>query len=75
KKTALQQTRFVDWLNSFKLQLGGDAAVPDWSMCFDLGIADFGCHDFTLDSRIWGAIRIFILITAAFLCRRLVFGG
>ncbi|ENO8811900.1 hypothetical protein ACCE85_003960 [Photobacterium damselae] len=75
KKTALQQTRFVDWLNSFKLQFGGSSDVPNWNMCFDLGMADFGCHDFSIDSRIWGAIRTFILITAAFLCRRLVFGG
>lgn len=75
KEADFQQTSFINWLNSFKLQFNGSSAVPEWSMCFDLGIVDLGCNDILLDSRIWGAIRLFILITAAFLCRRLVFGG
>lgn len=75
KQVLFNQTSFAQWINSFKIQLSGEGSVPDWSLCFDLGIADFGCHDFKLDSRIWGAIRMFMLFSASVLCRRLVFGG
>lgn len=70
----LQNTALLGWIDSFKLTYVSDG-IPSWSMCFDLGFVDFGCHVIDIDGRVWLAIRAFILFTAAMLARRLVFGG
>ncbi|MCQ1061259.1 hypothetical protein LRP52_47115 [Photobacterium sp. ZSDE20] len=70
----LQNTALVGWVDSFKLTYASDG-IPSWSMCFDLGFVDFGCHVIDIDSRVWLAIRAFILFTSVMLARRLVFGG
>jgi len=71
-----QQTALVEWTDQFKIQLTG-GEVPPWSICFNLGpsVGNYGCHSLELDSRIWAAIRIFMIFCAGLLCRRLVFGG
>ncbi|MEZ9702154.1 hypothetical protein AB4455_24740 [Vibrio sp. 10N.261.46.E12] len=69
-----QNTALVGWVDSFKLTYSSDG-TPSWSMCFDLGFVDFGCHVIDIDSRVWLAIRAFILFTSVMLARRLVFGG
>lgn len=71
---ALQQTPAFDFLNQF--QLSPDGSQPDFNFCFNLGAAgDFGCHSLELPAILWPFIRICILISAAFLCRALIFGG
>lgn len=69
-----QNTALVGWVDSFKLSYVSEG-IPAWTMCFDLGFVDFGCQPIEIDSRVWLAIRAFILFTAALLARRLVFGG
>ncbi|WP_234493731.1 hypothetical protein [Vibrio maritimus] len=69
-----QNTALSGWVNSFKLSYVSEG-IPTWTMCFDLGFVDFGCQPIEIDSRVWLAIRAFILFTAALLARRLVFGG
>lgn len=61
------------WLNSFGLPSSG--SLPTWSMSFDFGFINLGTHDLTPPDYVWAAVRIFLLLTAIFLCRRLIFGG
>mgnify|MGYP007022652337 CR=1 FL=1 len=69
-----QSTEMMAFLNTFKHVPSGSAA--NGNMCFNLGsMGNFGCGELGANPIIWGAIRIFILVTAGFLCRRLVFGG
>jgi hypothetical protein len=71
---SLQSSEFYLFLDNFNPSISGGSA-PDMSMCFNLGFINFGCHSFDIDPRVYPAIRIFILISAAFLCRRILFGG
>jgi hypothetical protein len=69
-----QNTEMMTFLNTFKHVPSGSAA--NGNMCFNLGsMGNFGCGELGANPIIWGAIRIFILVTAGFLCRRLIFGG
>lgn len=70
-----KDTQFFGFMESFNPTLNG-GSPPDFSMCFNLGaFGNFGCLSFALDPRTFPAIRIFILISAGFLCRQLIFGG
>ncbi|GAA72417.1 hypothetical protein [Pseudoalteromonas sp. BSi20439] len=75
KSTAFKQTETFQFLEQFKFNAGGSA--PDTQMCFNLGGSmDFGCAELPTPSpQLLAIIRVFILITAAFLCRALIFGG
>jgi hypothetical protein len=74
KMAEVQSTQFFTFLDQFQISVGGSSASYD--MCFNLGsMGDFGCHNFNIDPRTFPAIKIFILITAVFLCRRILFGG
>lgn len=70
----VKQTEFYLFLDQFKPTFGGGSA-PDYQFCFDLGFVNFGCQSLGIDSRVFPAVRIFILITAVFLCRKILFGG
>ncbi|WP_299791968.1 hypothetical protein [uncultured Shewanella sp.] len=64
----------VAYIKQWEVSVTGTA--PDWNMCFDLGaVGNFGCKAFELDPRVFPFLRIIILISTAFLCRRLVLGG
>ncbi|KGJ86458.1 hypothetical protein GAB14E_0731, partial [Colwellia psychrerythraea] len=70
-----QGTAFYGFIESFNPSLGSGAAPP-MQLCFNMGsMANFGCHSLLIDPRVYPAIRIFILITAGFLCRKILFGG
>jgi hypothetical protein len=72
--TGIQQTEMNTFLETFKNVPSG--GTLDNSMCFDLGsMGNYGCGSLSANPMVWGAIRIFILVTAGFLCRRIVFGG
>ncbi|MEN3159612.1 hypothetical protein ABC502_14625 [Alkalimonas sp. NCh-2] len=71
---ALEQTAMFNFLNQFQIDPSGSA--PDMSVCFNLGpLGDYGCHSLELHPALWGFLFICIQITAAFTCRRLIFGG
>lgn len=73
-KQAFDQTPAFQFLNQFKVTPSG--SQPDWSLCFNLGpMGDFGCDSIAVPDFVWNFIKICILITAAFLCRALIFGG
>lgn len=75
KSSEFQQTEAYQFLQQFKFNGGG--AAPDTSMCFNLGqFMDFGCSELPVpDAGLLAILKVFILISAAFLCRRLIFGG
>ena len=71
----VQSTEFFTFLDQFNPSISGGSA-PSYQMCFNIGsLGNFGCHDFNIDPRTFPAIRIFILVSAGFLCRRILFGG
>jgi hypothetical protein len=67
-------TEFYIFLEQFKPTFGG--TPPNMSFCMNFGAhMNLGCFDLVLDPRIWPALKIFILITAGFTCRKILFGG
>ncbi len=75
KLIELQDTEFYAMLDQFNPSVSSGSA-PSYEMCFNIGnMASLGCHNFNIDSRTFPAIKIFILITAGFLCRKILFGG
>ncbi|AXH73368.1 MAG: minor capsid protein [Inoviridae sp.] len=71
---AFDNTSMNQYLKSWELTASGSA--PSYEFCFNLGgLMDFGCSDIELDPRIFDFLRIIILVSTAFLCRSLIFGG
>jgi len=73
KSNLISQTGLFQFLQQFRLGSGGSA--PEMNICFDV-LVNLGCK--TLDpnwERLMPFLRICILITAAFVCRRIIFGG
>ncbi|WP_445766612.1 hypothetical protein [Rheinheimera sp.] len=71
---ALQQTPMFDFLNQF--QIAPDGTQPDMNFCFNLGsLGDLGCKAVEVPAIVWVFLKLCILITAAFTCRALIFGG
>jgi hypothetical protein len=74
-KASFNNTEYVQFLSTFNPNLSAGTPL-DMQLCFNLGaMGNYGCHAIPVDSSIWSAIRIFILVTAGFLCRRIIFGG
>lgn len=75
KSEELKSSDAYQFIQQFQFQSGG--APPQTQICFNLGThMDFGCADLPLPSvQLLSIIKVFILITAAFLCRALIFGG
>jgi hypothetical protein len=68
-------TSMSQYLDSWKTGVGAGVA-PDINFCFNMGgLGDFGCVSPTIDPRVFPFLRIIILVSTAFLCRALVFGG
>lgn len=71
----LKQTPMMEFLNQFST-IAPSGAQPDFTICFDLGaMGNFGCKAIEIPQVIWAFIKLVMLITAAFLCRALIFGG
>ncbi|MBA6303200.1 hypothetical protein [Colwellia sp. MB02u-14] len=74
KVEEFKETEFYVFLEQFKPNFGG--TPPNMSFCMNFGsYMNLGCFDLVLDPRIWPALKIFILITAGFTCRKILFGG
>ena len=70
----LNDTSFFQFLNQFSLSPSG--TQPDWNMCFNLGaLGNYGCERIEVPAFIWNFVRLCILVTAGFTCRRIIFGG
>jgi hypothetical protein len=67
-------TEFYVFLEQFKPTFTG--TPPELGFCMNFGTyMNLGCFNFVLDPRLWPALKIFILITAGFTCRKILFGG
>jgi len=67
-------TEFYTFLDQFKPSFGG--SPPEMGFCMNFGTyMNLGCFEFKMDPRIWPALKIFILVTAGFTCRKILFGG
>lgn len=74
KKNEFLNTGVFQFLQQFKFNTGG--SPPNMEMCFNTGLVDLGCKSIPFDwSRILPFLKICILITAAFTCRKIIFGG
>lgn len=69
----IQQTEFLQFVRQFEVDVGG-GAPPDFNICFT-ALWDLGCHSIAPPDFVWSVMRLFMLITAAFTCRKLIFGG
>lgn len=69
----IQQTEFLQFVRQFEVDVGG-GAPPDFNICFT-ALVDLGCHSIAPPDFVWSVMRLFMLITAAFTCRKLIFGG
>lgn len=72
-KSLFDNSEMNQYLDSWKLSASGNP--PLMNACFNMGFIDFGCSEFTIDPRIFPFLRIIMLVSAAFLCRALIFGG
>lgn len=72
-KSLFDNSEMNQYLDSWKLSASGNP--PIMNACFNMGFIDFGCNEFTIDPRIFPFLRIIMLVSAAFLCRALIFGG
>lgn len=73
KSSQLQNTGVFKFLAQFKFNGGG--SQPDMQICFN-STANLGCEVIPFDwTRILPFLKACILITAAFACRRIIFGG
>ncbi len=49
---------------------------PVWTMDFDFGQGwNFGVHDISPPTWLWGVLRAITILSALLLARRLIFGG
>ncbi|WP_445766597.1 hypothetical protein [Rheinheimera sp.] len=72
RSAALMQTPIFDFMNQFKMAPSG--SQPEFRLCFNF-IVDLGCHTPEIPAGLWAFLRIIILITAAFGCRKIIMGG
>jgi hypothetical protein len=74
KVDEFKQTEFYTFLGQFKPSFGG--TPPNMGFCMNFGTyMNLGCFTLDIDPRIWPALKIFILVTAGFTCRKILFGG
>lgn len=71
----LKQTEFYLFLEEFNPDIGG-GSPPMFTLCFNFGpFGHYGCQTIEIDPRVYPALKVFVLISAGFGCRRILFGG
>lgn len=71
----LKATEFFLFLDEFKPQISGGSA-PMFNWCFNFGrYMNFGCQTVNIDPRVFPALKVFFLLSSAFACRQILFGG
>lgn len=74
RKAEFEDSAFMDFLGSFVPSFSG--SCPAWS--FNVNVASwaqFGIHDFQSLCWVFDFVKVVLLVSAAFLCRALIFGG
>jgi len=71
----LKETEFYLFLEEFNPPISSGSA-PMYTLCFNFGpFGNYGCQEIAIDPRVFPALKVFILISAGFGCRRILFGG
>jgi len=74
RKAELEDSAFVEFLGSFVPSFSG--SCPGWSVNVNVASwAQFGIHDFQSLCWVFDFVKVVLLVSAAFLCRALIFGG
>lgn len=74
RKAEFEDSAFMDFLSSFIPSFSG--SCPGWSMNVNIASwASFGVHEFQSLCWVFDFIKVVLLVSAAFLCRALIFGG
>ncbi|MCQ4289544.1 hypothetical protein NA647_19230 [Pseudomonas stutzeri] len=74
RSAEFQDSAFMDFLGSFVPSFSG--SCPAWSMNMNIASwANFGIHHFQTLCWVFDFIKVVLLVSAAFLCRALMFGG
>ncbi|QYW05737.1 hypothetical protein [Phage silverpheasant213] len=74
RKAEFEDSAFMDFLSSFIPSFSG--SCPGWSMNINIASwASFGIHEFQSLCWVFDFIKVVLLVSAAFLCRALIFGG
>jgi hypothetical protein len=75
-KALLYSSAPFEFVNQFSNIPTTGGTAPDMEFCFNLGEnMNYGCDSITLDSRIFGFLYSIMMISAAFACRQIIFGG
>ncbi|MCY1279455.1 hypothetical protein D9M69_332240 [compost metagenome] len=73
-KSDFDNSEFLSFLQSFVPSFSG--TCPSWSMNFAIGaMANFGTIPFATLCYVFDFIKVIVLVTAAFTCRAIIFGG
>ncbi len=70
-----EETPLISWLQAQTNSLPDSGSCPGWSIPMNLGIANFGDAVIQPPCDIWPWIRAFLLVTALFAARSIIFGG
>jgi len=74
RKAEFEDSAFMDFLGSFVPSFSG--SCPGWSVNVNIASwAQFGIHDFQSLCWVFDFVKVVLLVSAAFLCRALIFGG
>lgn len=74
RKAEFEDSAFMEFLSSFIPSFSG--SCPGWSMNVNIASwASFGIHEFQSLCWVFDFIKVVLLVSAAFLCRALIFGG
>lgn len=73
-RSRLDQSDFLSFLRSFVPSFSG--TCPSWSVGFNIASwANYGTQSFSSLCHVFDFVKIVLLVTAAFMSRRIIFGG
>lgn len=70
---AFENSPTQQYIKQWEVTVSGNFDYPQF--CVDLGFANYGCHQLTIDGRILAFIRIILIVSALFLARHITLGG
>lgn len=68
----MQSTPFFEFLNTFIIPRRV-STCPEWLL--DMSGMGFGVYDVSVPCEYWELAKVFVIIGALFLCRKIIFGG
>lgn len=75
RKAELLASPLLSLVSVLTPTIGSGGAYPVWIVPVNFGGKNFGTYDVSLPTYVWDFLKWVVLISAAFLCRALIFGG